>query len=156
MKKKLLIFLVILGCNKSSNSLQDLEKLNLSYAQSLKFPIENFDIIVFKPYIYECGNMSEEEINSFYNPDLLQKPFADKIKLITNKKMVYELAINDLKNIKENKVLYVSIEGEVINSKEVVIKENYEFNDGSKSQYFILSKHMLFKNGNWECSVDKK
>ncbi len=141
MKKSVLIFFVILGCNKSSNSLQDLERLNLSYAQSLKFPIENFDIIVFKPYIYECGNMSDEEINSSYTPDLLQKPFADKIKLITNKKVVSELAIDDLKNIKEKKILYVSIEGEVKNSREVIIKENYQFDNGSKSEYFILNKY---------------
>ena len=152
----MLILLVILGCNKSSNSLQNIEKLDLSYAKSLKFPIENFDIIIFKPCIYECGNMSDEEINSFYNPDLLQKPFVDKIKLISNKKIISELAIGDLKNIKENKVLYISIEGKIKNSKEVIIRENYQLDDGSKSKYFILSKHMVFKNGTWKCSVDKK
>ncbi|MCF8321800.1 MAG: hypothetical protein K9I26_01495 [Flavobacterium sp.] len=149
----IIILLVFSSCNKFSNptlKLENLDELNLVYAQSIKFPTDNFDIIVFKPLIYECGNMSEEEISNIYSPDLLQKPFLDVIKGISNKRIIDESEFDKFKNTKENKVLYLSIDGVVKNYKEVTIRENYEFIDGSKFEYFKLEKHLVLKNGKWE------
>lgn len=148
----IIILLVLSGCNRISNSiikLENLDELNLVYAQSIKFPTDNFDNIVFRPLVYECGNMSEEEISTIYNPDLLQKPFLDVIKGISNKQIIDEFEFDKFKNTKENRVLYISIDGLVNNSKDVTIRENYEFNDGSKFEYFKLEKHLVLKNGKW-------
>lgn len=146
----IIILLVLSGCNRISNPIEDLDELNLVYAQSIKFPTDNFDVIVFQPYVYECGNMSEEEINSIYDPNLLQEPFLNVIKGITNKQIIDVSEFDKFKNTKENKVLNISIDGVVKTPKEVTIRENYEFNDGSKLEYFILEKHLVFKNGNWK------
>ncbi|MFC5683540.1 hypothetical protein ACYE2N_06365 [Flavobacterium sp. MAHUQ-51] len=156
MKKGVLMLFLILGCNITSTSPKKIEELNQTYAQSLSFPNKNFDIIVFKTYIYECGNMTEEELNSYYNPDLLEEPFASQIKSFTDKKIIRESEIKDYKDLKGSKVLYIAIEGKVENSKEVVVNENYEFNDGSKSEYFIINKHLILKNRTWKCIVEKK
>jgi hypothetical protein len=151
---KIIIILVVLsGCNGISNpiiKLENLDELNLVYAQSIKFPIDNFDNIVFRPLVYECGNMSEEEISTIYDPDLLQKPFLDVFKRISNKRIIGESEFDKFKKTKENKVLYLSIDGVVKNSKEVTIRENYEFIDGSKFEYFKLEKHLVLKNGKWK------
>ena len=148
-----IILLVLSSCNRISNpiiKLENLDELNFVYAQSIKFPTYNFDNIVFRPLVYDCGNMSGQEISTIYDPDLLQKPFFDVIKRISNKQIIEESEFDKLKNTKENKVLYLSIDGVVNNSKGVTIRENYEFTDGSKFEYFKLEKHLVLKNGKWK------
>ena len=154
MKKLIFIVfsLILLSCNKTSNFSEN-EKLNVSYAESIKFPTKNFDIIIFRPHIYECGNISENEMNTFYNPDLSKLPFKNIIKKKYNKQIFNEF--EELKHLEKHKILYISVEGKIKTSKYIEINESYEYISNSKSEYFKINKKMILEKGGWKISIKK-
>lgn len=149
--RRIILFIVLVclnfGCtNRQSENIDN--KLDLVYLKSIDFPYKNFDLVIFNEYVFECGNMSEEELNKFYIPNFLNEPFNNNLEKKYHKKFISGFATDSI-DLESKRVLYINVEGNVINKNEVLVKEYYSLYSRLHSTSKIINKSFVKKDGNW-------
>jgi hypothetical protein len=158
-----ILFLSILaGCTVSADQFPEPGKLKSEIAKSIDVPFQGGDTLIYDPFIGVCGNSSEDELSRFYEPHLEELPYFDILKLKTRKTtLCLDDSLHALMDrlckdnsqsgwdcFSKNKIV-LSITGEAVSNRSVIIHENYSFN----TDIVVIEKLFEYTNDKWTFKI---
>jgi hypothetical protein len=135
--------------SKKGTDVVELDKLNLTYAQSIQLPIDKIDLLIYKPAGI-CGNTSDEEFRSFFIPYLLDEPYKKTIEAKYHSLRI--INSNQLDSLKEKQgfnKLSVEFWGDRKSRTSVEVNERFEY----KNEVINIKKICTYQNNEWVVRV---
>ncbi len=149
---------LFLGCSISTKNFPQPEKLKIAISKSIDIPFSDSQIVIYDSFNGICGNSSDEELNRYYEPNLIESPYR---KIITNNykgKVLFKgIELNKSMDsfcdgIQESKwkcfskdKVVLSISGKALSNESVEIYERYFLNKKVHS----INKVFDFIDGEW-------